>query len=67
MVDIPVVDFVAVVVVEKLNDSGDFDLSVVGLLEAEIWVAILVEKVNDDGDGPKNGPHGKNEIRKLNL
>ena len=50
MVDIPVVDFWAVVVVEKLNDGGDFELSVVGLLESEIWVVVLVEKVCDGDD-----------------
>ena len=49
MVDIPVVDFLAVVV-EKLNDGGDFELSVVGLLESEIWVVVLVEKVCDGDD-----------------
>jgi len=50
VVDIPVVDFWAVVVVEKLNDGGDFELSVVGLLESEIWVVVLVEKVCDGDD-----------------
>ena len=50
MVDIPVVDFLAVVVVEKLNDGSDFELSVVGLLESEIWVVVLVEKVGDGDD-----------------